>query len=380
MANPRDLRLSEGQSTIERLDNYQDLSLEEWLNKFGRIYGKRHDKHTTEYMISRLVEEVAELVSPMESRADLGPGLADVFSWTCSLAYKLNVDLAMLAWQKYGKNPPKDEGLKSSLGLNEFSQPRSLNEWQSFVSRLYRKENATLSPMNALVALMKDVGDLAMLNRKRAPADQVNLKLAAILAWTLTLSQLLKLDLSEVVFDKYDNRCPVCLQSTCNTDICHPLVNMFVTFGDLVSDEEKYTMLETIDKFGYQTVLSKLPVANTTKDLSSSLDLISRCDAACLILTDTGDSKNVDYRQIFEVFACYSILSKGNIWVFASKGSEEFKSYIEGLFSAEKIAVSQYSDSAHLRAILESKLRELREKKVDLMGESQAIAADSSHV
>lgn len=368
MVNPKDSRLPEGQSTIERPEGYEDFSLEEWLNKFGRIYGKRHDKHSTEYMISRLVEEVAELVSPMESRTDLGPGLADVFSFSCSLAYKLNVDLASLAWQKYGKNPPKNEGLKSSLDLNQFSQPRSLSEWQSFVSKLYRQENATLSPMNALVALMKDVGDLAMLNRKRAPADQVNSKLAAILAWTLTLSQLLKLDLSEVVFDKYDNHCPVCLQTTCNTDICHPLVNMFVSFGGLVSDEEKYALLETIDKFGYQAVLSKLPEAISTKDLSSSLDLISKCDAACLILTDAVGSNKIDYRQIFEVFACFSILSKGNIWIFANKGSEEFKSYIEGLLSTEKIAVSRYLDSAHLRAVLESKLRELQEKKRDLMG------------
>jgi len=350
------------------LDSFQDISLEEWLNKFGRIYGKRHDKHTTEYMISRLVEEVAELVSPMESRGDLGPGLADVFSWTCSLAYKLNVDLAALAWQKYGKNPPMSGSRDRTVDLNEFSQPRALSEWQSFVSKLYRRENATLSPMNALVALMKDVGDLAMLNRKRAAPEQVNSKLAAILAWTLTLSQLLKLDLSEVVFNKYDNRCPVCLQPTCDTDICHPLVNMFVSFGDLVADEDKYALLETIDKFGYQAVLSKLPEANSTKDLSSSLDLISRCDTGCLILTDSIRSKKIDYAQIFEVFACYSMLSKGNIWILANKGSEEFKSYIEGLLSNEKIIVSQYSDSAHLRAILGSKLRELEEKKIDSKG------------
>jgi NTP pyrophosphatase (non-canonical NTP hydrolase) len=88
---------------------YESLSLDEWLTKFGRIYGKRHDKHTTEYLISRLVEEVAELVNPMESQdnALIAPNLADVFSWICSLAYKLNIDLASLAWQKYGKNAPR---------------------------------------------------------------------------------------------------------------------------------------------------------------------------------------------------------------------------------------------------------------------------------
>ena len=47
--------------------------------------------------------------------------------------------------------------------------------------------------MNALVAMMKDVGELAMLHRKRVPMEKITSKLAAILAWTLTMAQLLKL-------------------------------------------------------------------------------------------------------------------------------------------------------------------------------------------
>jgi len=348
-------------TSFEKTD-YQDLSIEEWLTKFGRIYGKRHEKHSTEYMISRLVEEVAELVSPMESRGDLGWGLADVFSWTCSLAYKLNVDLAALAWQKYGKNPPTTSS-KRRMDLSEFSQPHSLREWQTFVSELYQKENAILSPMNALVALMKDVGDLAMLTRKRAQQDQSTSKLAAILAWTLTLSQLLNLDLSELVYEKYDDHCPACHQSTCDTDICHPLVNMFVSFGDTVTDEEKYAVLDTIEKFGFHSILSNASEVSSTKDLSVSFDLISRCDAACLILTNDKITKKVDYRQIFEVLVCYSLLSKGNIWIFTANASDEFKSYLESVFSAEKVAISNFAGSGHLHAILESSLRTLEDKK-----------------
>src|SRR5579875_3387794 len=96
---------------VEQL-KFSHLTLDEWIGKFGRIYGKRHDKHTTEYMISRLVEGVAELVSPMEAqdRSTIGPSLADVFSWICSLAYKLKIDLSSLAWEKYGKNAPRPRG------------------------------------------------------------------------------------------------------------------------------------------------------------------------------------------------------------------------------------------------------------------------------
>ena len=81
-------------STEKAIDqDFVNLSLDEWLTKFGRIYGKRHDKHTTEYIISRLVEEVAELVNPMESQdiALIDPSLADVFSWICSQGHLRNM-------------------------------------------------------------------------------------------------------------------------------------------------------------------------------------------------------------------------------------------------------------------------------------------------
>jgi NTP pyrophosphatase (non-canonical NTP hydrolase) len=345
--------------------NYEQTSLEEWLNKFGRIYGKRHDKHTTEYMISRLVEEVAELVSPMESRSELGPGLADVFSWTCSLAYKLNLDLADLAWKKYGQDPPSNKGESPSLA--SYSQPHTLKEWQVFVSSLYREENAGLSPMNALVALMKDVGDLAMLNRKRESSEKLTSKLAAILAWTLTLSQLLRIDLAQVVDEKYDDHCPVCLREICDTDVCHPLVNIFVSFAGGIGDEEKYTVLDTAEKLGFHSIINNVSELSSTKDLSTSFDLISRCDSACVVMSNQHSSGDQpDYKQMFEVLASYSMLSKGNVWIFAKSGSDNFKSYLERVFSREGIVVSNYSDSRHLKAILESELQKLLKKKTEI--------------
>ena len=257
---------------------FDNLSLDEWLTKFGRIYGKRHDKHTAEYMISRLVEEVAELVNPMETQDNtlIAPNLADVFSWICSLAYKLNIDLSTLAWQKYGKNAPrpawsKSESLQASLA--DFAQPSTLREWQVFISKVYQNENTRLTPMQALVSMMKDVGDLAMMNRKRAPQEQLSSKVAAILAWTLAISELLKLDLAKIVNAKYDDHCPVCLQPTCDTDVCHPLANMFVSFGDGTTDEEKYAVLDGASKFGYKTLVNSSPSVQSTRDLSMSREL-----------------------------------------------------------------------------------------------------------
>jgi NTP pyrophosphatase (non-canonical NTP hydrolase) len=359
------------QKSARGAQEYAMLTLDQWLTKFGRIYGKRHDKHTTEYMISRLVEEVAELVSPMESqdKTQIAPSLSDVFSWICSLAYKLNVELSALAWEKYGKHAPRPEWIRAegtlTPSLSDFSQPSTLHEWQEFISKLYQKENARLSPTNALVAMMKDVGDLAMLARKRAPQDQLTSKLAAILAWTLTISELLKLDLAQVVYEKYDDHCPVCGQAVCDTDVCHPLSNMYVSFGAGTTDEEKYAILDSASKFGYKTLVNPVTSIQNTRDLATSRDMISKSDAACLILPDaTASARDSEYRQVYEVLCSYSILSKGNVWVFSRDGgAQAFGNYLAGTFPSEKISVQTFRDSNHLRALFELILNELQSKK-----------------
>ena len=360
---------------LERLgvtdtQGFHSLSLEGWLTKFGRIYGKRHDKHTTEYMISRLVEEVAEMVNSMETQdnALISPCLADVFSWTCSLAYKLNIDLSSLAWQKYGKNAPRPGWTKeeaSHMSLADFSQPNRLHDWQVFISRVYQKENTRLTPMNALVAMMKDVGDLAMMNRKRASQDQISSKLAAILAWTLTISELLKLDLASVVNAKYDDHCPVCGQEICDTDICHPLSNMYVSFGSRTTDEEKYAVLDTAAKFGFKVLVNLSIMVQSTRDLSVSQDLISKSDAACVILSNpmNGSFEESEYRQIFETLSSYAMLSRGNVWVFGMRGMTNFFEYLSKILSSEKISVNYFTDANHLRALFEKELSNLNSRK-----------------
>lgn len=330
------------------------LSLDEWLGKFGKIYGKRHDKHTTEYMISRLVEEVAELVNPMESqnRDEIGPSLADVFSWICSLSFKLNIDLSSLAWEKYGKNAPRPSWSGSSL--QDYSSPESLHDWQEFISKVYREENVRLTPMNALVAMMKDVGDLAMLHRKRASEVEITSKIAAMLAWTLTISELLKLDLESVVQKKYDDHCPVCGKEICDTDVCHPFKTMYVSFGVDTSDEEKYAVLDSAAVFGFRTLVNSAATINSSRDFSTSLDLINNSDAACIVL-----SRSSDYRQVFEALSCYSILSKGNIWIFG-KDKEGLSSYLENTLATEKVTVTVFRDAPNLKALLTSYLDGLK--------------------
>ncbi len=372
-ARDQKLPIERNLSLTESYQDYENLSLDEWLTKFGRIYGKRHDKHTTEYMISRLVEEVAELVNPMESQdsAQISPSLADVFSWICSIAYKLNIDLSSLAWQKYGKNAPRPDWSRtgfSQASLADFGQPNTLREWQSFISKLYQNENTRLTPMNALVAMMKDVGDLAMMNRKRSPQDQLSSKLAAILAWTLTISELLKLDLAQVVYSKYDDRCPVCLQPTCDTDVCHPLSNMYVSFGSGTSDEEKYAILDSAAKYGYKTLVNTSSSVQSTRDLSTSLDIMSKSDAACIILPaeSFGSAERREYMQIFETLLSYSTLSRGNVWILAKAGKDDFAEYLRMTFTSEKLAVTFYADSNQLRALFENTLSDLNSRKKTL--------------
>jgi NTP pyrophosphatase (non-canonical NTP hydrolase) len=348
-----------------------DFTIDDWLRKFGRMYGKRHEKHTTEYMISRLVEEVAELVNPMElqDRAQIAPNLADVFSWTCSIAYKLNIDLSTVTWEKYGMNAPrpKSAGMTSPQPtLQSFSHPSSLRDWQTFISKVYQEENARLSPMNALVAMMKDVGDLAMIHRMREPQSEVTLKLAAILAWTLTIAQLLQLDLSVVVNEKYDDHCPECGREICDTDVCHPFKTMFVSFGRNTSDEEKYVVLDSAAKRGFKTLVNPAPDLESTSELSTSIDLINNSDVACVILSTRGSSSEdlkSSYRQIFESLGCLAMLSKGDVWIFTKDPSKDLEAFLKTAFQDEGVEAISYADANHLKGLFDGALLELDRKR-----------------
>ncbi|MHB8567673.1 MAG: hypothetical protein ACYC7D_01100 [Nitrososphaerales archaeon] len=353
------------QSNIKQ--DFSEFSLDDWINKFGRIYGKRHEKHTTEYMISRLVEEVAELVNPMEAQDNqrIAPNLSDVFSWICSIAYKLNLDLSGLAWKKYGTNAPRPSWTTLQPSLSDFSEPRSLKEWQEFISQLYQAENKRVTPMNALVAMMKDVGDVAMLHRKRAASDQIASKIASILAWTITLAELLRLNLAEIVFAKYDEHCPMCKQQVCDTDICHPLATIYVSFGGSCSDEEKYVILDTCASFGLRVLVNSSATVQATKDLSASLDEINNSDAACILLS-TRDEGTTEYRQVFETLACYSILSRGNVFIFAKDPAKGLGGFLSDSFASENIAVSGYTDPGNLKAIMQKSMEDLYLKRKDL--------------
>jgi NTP pyrophosphatase (non-canonical NTP hydrolase) len=355
--------------------SFKDLSLDDWLSKFGRIYGKRHDRHTTEYMISRLVEEVAELVNPMETqdKSQIAASLADVFSWTCSLSYKLDIDLSSLAWEKYGRNTPRPSWSSETTqpSLQEFSMPETLRDWQEFISKVYQKENIRLSPTNSLVAMMKDVGDLAMLNRKRAPIEQVTSKLAAILAWTLTIAQLLHLDLATVVYEKYDDHCPVCRKEICDTDICHPFKTMYVSFSNETRDEEKYVILDSASSLGFKTLVNTAALVENTRDLAASLDLISKSDLACVLLP-SGSSRSPAFGQMFEVLACFSFLSKGNIFLFARDTTAGLGSYLDQSFGSEGVRVIRYMDSRNLKSLFEDSLQKLIDKRTSTISDRKS--------
>jgi NTP pyrophosphatase (non-canonical NTP hydrolase) len=362
-----------GRDVGDTLDQtLSNLTLDDWLRKFGRMYGKRHEKHTTEYMISRLVEEVAELVNPMESqdRAQISQSLADVFSWTCSIAVKLNIDLSTVTWEKYGTNAPRPRSMDSATtvqgSLQSFSHPNSLHDWQVFISKVYQAENQRLSPMNALVAMMKDVGDLAMIQRKRDPQTELTLKLSAILAWTLTIAQLLQLDLSEVVGEKYDDRCPSCGKEICDTDVCHPFETMFVSFGRNTTDEEKYVVLDSAAKRGFKTLVNPAPDLESTSELSNSVDLINNSDVACIVLSTRGSSNEdlkSSYRQIFESLACLAMLSKGDVWIFTKDSSKDLESFLKTAFQSEGIEAISYVDANHLKGLFDRCLQELDRKR-----------------
>lgn len=94
-----------------------EWSLERWQDYFFACYGEKNKQQGLDYVIGRLVAEIAELCScvvtiPMreetiaELELELALELADVFAWACATASLLNLNLEQVVFTRYGSYCP----------------------------------------------------------------------------------------------------------------------------------------------------------------------------------------------------------------------------------------------------------------------------------
>lgn len=93
----------------------------------------------------------------------------------------------------------------------------SLADFQRLIRRMYMEKDAARGVDGTFMWLMEEVGELASALREGTPQDQAE-EFADVLAWLTTIANVVGIDLSQAVRNKYGSGCPGCGQFVCVCD------------------------------------------------------------------------------------------------------------------------------------------------------------------
>jgi len=105
----------------------------------------------------------------------------------------------------------------------------TLSEFQTLIRNMYLEKDQTRGVPATFMWLMEEVGELASALRETTPSEQTripsdqwqarreNLKqeFADVLAWLATIANVVDVDLSEAITQKYGSGCPGCTKFNC---------------------------------------------------------------------------------------------------------------------------------------------------------------------
>ncbi len=93
----------------------------------------------------------------------------------------------------------------------------SLAQFQTLIREMYYEKDAARGVEGTFMWLMEEVGELAAALRDGSQ-DECREEFADVLAWLTTIANVVGVDLTDAVLQKYGQGCPGCGQWVCNCD------------------------------------------------------------------------------------------------------------------------------------------------------------------
>ncbi len=89
-----------------------------------------------------------------------------------------------------------------------------IKEFQNLISRLYQRRDNLRGADKTFLWFLEEVGELTRAYR-RNESEKIGEEMADVLAWLVSLANLLQIDLESEVLKKYPQVCPLCLAVPC---------------------------------------------------------------------------------------------------------------------------------------------------------------------
>jgi len=90
----------------------------------------------------------------------------------------------------------------------------TLSEFQSLIRRMYHDKDSARGVEGTFMWLTEEIGELATALRS-GTKEEIALEFADVLAWLVTIANVVDVDLDEAVKRKYGGGCPGCGRLAC---------------------------------------------------------------------------------------------------------------------------------------------------------------------
>jgi NTP pyrophosphatase (non-canonical NTP hydrolase) len=97
----------------------------------------------------------------------------------------------------------------------KLGEPMHIHEFQEMMRNLYFKKDSERGVNGTYNWLVDEVGELGDELRKGTDKEATKKEFADVIAWLVSLANLMEIDLERAALNKYNNKCPKCQQAPC---------------------------------------------------------------------------------------------------------------------------------------------------------------------
>ena len=92
-----------------------------------------------------------------------------------------------------------------------------MSEFQALLKKLYLQKDLNRGIKSTYIWLIEEIGELAtLLKAQELDKKKISEELADIIAWTISIANILNIDIEKAIVSKYPNKCNKCNSSPCN--------------------------------------------------------------------------------------------------------------------------------------------------------------------
>ncbi|MHA2290388.1 MAG: MazG nucleotide pyrophosphohydrolase domain-containing protein [Promethearchaeota archaeon] len=91
-----------------------------------------------------------------------------------------------------------------------------ISDFQELLKTLYLQKDMKRGVKSTFIWLIEEIGELAaILKSKEIDKQKASEEIADIIAWTISVGNILNVDVEEAIVNKYPNKCKKCNSSPC---------------------------------------------------------------------------------------------------------------------------------------------------------------------